>query len=161
MRWHLRLAEYDYDVVYKRGTVNTNSDALSRNTFIEIETEFDDTQDPLPTEEHDPFEPNTQNVHGVSISRDHPLMSSSFHSHLDDCISLIEENFLYNYYPTDENETLFDNCLNRASCNNQDLIDIIDSSSDNNNDYLTASEGDEFSVRGDVAHDIYIGPSQG
>ena len=161
LRWRLRLAEYDYDVIYKKGTINTNADALSRNPFMEIEPDFYDTQDPLPTEELDPFEPDTQNVHEVSISRDLPPVSSSFHSHLDDCNSLIEENFLYDYYTTDENETLFDDCLNRASCSNQNLIEIIDNSSDNDNDYLTASEGDEFSVLGDVAHDIYIDPSQG
>ena len=95
-----------------------NTDTLSRNPFIEIETEFDDTQDPLPTKELDPFEPDTQNVHEVLISRDLPPLSSSFHSHLDVCNSLIEEKFVYDYYTTDENETLFDDCLNRASCSN-------------------------------------------
>ncbi|KAL6264251.1 hypothetical protein P5V15_004340 [Pogonomyrmex californicus] len=31
LRWRLKLAEYDYDVVYKTGKINVNADALSRN----------------------------------------------------------------------------------------------------------------------------------
>lgn len=30
VRWRLKLEEYDYDIVYKPGTLNTNADALSR-----------------------------------------------------------------------------------------------------------------------------------
>lgn len=29
-RWRLKLAEYDYEVIYKKGKLNTNADALSR-----------------------------------------------------------------------------------------------------------------------------------
>jgi len=31
LRWRLKLAEYEYDVVYKAGKTNVNADALSRN----------------------------------------------------------------------------------------------------------------------------------
>lgn len=31
VRWRLKLAEYEYDVVYKAGKINANADALSRN----------------------------------------------------------------------------------------------------------------------------------
>ena len=31
IRWRLKLAEYEYDVVYKPGKINDNADALSRN----------------------------------------------------------------------------------------------------------------------------------
>ncbi|XP_011871373.1 PREDICTED: uncharacterized protein LOC105563955, partial [Vollenhovia emeryi] len=31
LRWRLKLAEYEYDVVYKAGITNVNADALSRN----------------------------------------------------------------------------------------------------------------------------------
>lgn len=34
-RWRLRLSEYDFSVIYKKGKFNTNADALSR---IEIHT---------------------------------------------------------------------------------------------------------------------------
>ena len=30
-RWRLKLAEYDFDVIYKAGKMNVNADALSRN----------------------------------------------------------------------------------------------------------------------------------
>lgn len=30
-KWALKLAEYNYRIVYKAGTANTNADALSRN----------------------------------------------------------------------------------------------------------------------------------
>lgn len=31
LRWRLKLAEYDYKVIYKAGKMNINADALSRN----------------------------------------------------------------------------------------------------------------------------------
>lgn len=34
VRWRLKLAEYDYSIVYKKGTANTNADALSRINII-------------------------------------------------------------------------------------------------------------------------------
>jgi hypothetical protein len=30
MRWKIQLAEYDYEIVHKRGSQNTNANALSR-----------------------------------------------------------------------------------------------------------------------------------
>jgi len=33
-RWRLKLAEYEYEVVYKAGKINVNADALSRNLLI-------------------------------------------------------------------------------------------------------------------------------
>ena len=38
LRWRLKLAEYDYDVVYKAGKANVNADALSRNPVDYNET---------------------------------------------------------------------------------------------------------------------------
>ncbi|KAG5867895.1 hypothetical protein JTB14_021176 [Gonioctena quinquepunctata] len=35
VRWRLKLEEFDYEVVYKKGKANTNADALSR---VEINT---------------------------------------------------------------------------------------------------------------------------
>ncbi|KAL6261900.1 hypothetical protein P5V15_006986 [Pogonomyrmex californicus] len=39
LRWKLKLAEYNYDVVYKAGKTNVNADELSQNpvNFEEIE----------------------------------------------------------------------------------------------------------------------------
>jgi hypothetical protein len=30
LRWRIQLAEYDYEIVHKRGALNTNADILSR-----------------------------------------------------------------------------------------------------------------------------------
>ena len=34
-RWRLKLAEYDFDVIYKAGKMNVNADALSRNPIVD------------------------------------------------------------------------------------------------------------------------------
>ena len=39
IRWRLKLAEYNYDVVYKAGKIKVNADALSRNPVDLRETE--------------------------------------------------------------------------------------------------------------------------
>jgi hypothetical protein len=39
LRWRIKLEEYDYEIVYKKGALNTNADALSRiNTIVKDET---------------------------------------------------------------------------------------------------------------------------
>lgn len=49
-RWRLKLAEYDYKVIYKKGNQNTNADALSRakifhNSIESLAVNFDDNED--------------------------------------------------------------------------------------------------------------------
>lgn len=39
VRWRLKLEEYDYEIVYKRGKLNTNADALSRIEINPLEAE--------------------------------------------------------------------------------------------------------------------------
>jgi len=41
LRWRLRLEEYDYEIIHKKGSLNSNADALSRITIPNnaIETE--------------------------------------------------------------------------------------------------------------------------
>jgi hypothetical protein len=40
LRWRMKLEEYDYEIVYKRGALNTNADALSRiNTLVKEEAQ--------------------------------------------------------------------------------------------------------------------------
>ena len=50
LRWRLKLEEYEYEVKYKKGSSNTNADALSR---IHVTEDFTDRQDVKtePTEE--------------------------------------------------------------------------------------------------------------
>ena len=33
MRWRLKLEEYDYEIQYKKGSLNSNADALSRRVY--------------------------------------------------------------------------------------------------------------------------------
>jgi hypothetical protein len=40
VRWRIKLEEYDYEIIYKKGAINTNADALSRiNTIVQEETD--------------------------------------------------------------------------------------------------------------------------
>ena len=45
MRWRIRLAEYDYEMVHKSGSLNTNADALSRIGRVGAIEEQTDTPD--------------------------------------------------------------------------------------------------------------------
>ena len=55
IRWRLRLAEYDFDVKYKKGKINTEPDALSRlNTTAETITH--DDSDDIPVFSLDPVQ---------------------------------------------------------------------------------------------------------
>ncbi len=48
MRWRLRLAEYDFNICYKKGANNHHADAMSRlATLSPANTESDDEDDPL------------------------------------------------------------------------------------------------------------------
>ena len=38
-RWRLKLAEYDFDVIYKAGKMNVNADAISRNVIDDYKEE--------------------------------------------------------------------------------------------------------------------------
>jgi hypothetical protein len=39
LRWRIQLEEYDYEIIYKRGALNTNADALSRISGLALEEE--------------------------------------------------------------------------------------------------------------------------
>ena len=39
LRWRIQLAEFDYEIIYKKGSQNTNADALSRMGVISQESE--------------------------------------------------------------------------------------------------------------------------
>lgn len=46
--WRIKLAEYDYDIVYKAGKTNVNADALSRNPVEQIymiQPQFDEIEE--------------------------------------------------------------------------------------------------------------------
>lgn len=40
LKWRIKLEEHDYEILYKKGSLNTNADALSRiNTWSRVETQ--------------------------------------------------------------------------------------------------------------------------
>jgi hypothetical protein len=41
LRWRIKLEEYDYDIVYKKGALSTNADALSGISELELEEKAD------------------------------------------------------------------------------------------------------------------------
>jgi hypothetical protein len=41
LRWRIKLEEYDYEIVYKKGALNTNADALSRIHELALKNEND------------------------------------------------------------------------------------------------------------------------
>jgi len=45
IRWHIKLEEYDYEIVYKKGSLNTNADALSRINVMENQESTSATQE--------------------------------------------------------------------------------------------------------------------
>jgi len=47
-RWRIKLAEYDYEIIYKPGKINANADALSRNpttNIYTIHTSYDEIEE--------------------------------------------------------------------------------------------------------------------
>jgi hypothetical protein len=45
LRWRIQLEEFDYETAYKKGSLNTNADALSRVNGVVTEKENDITLD--------------------------------------------------------------------------------------------------------------------
>ena len=45
LRWRIQLEESDYEIVYKKGSLNTNADALSRIDSVVTERENETTLD--------------------------------------------------------------------------------------------------------------------
>lgn len=48
LRWRIKLEEYDYEIIYKKGALNTNADALSRISGIVLEEKEEPKNDPSP-----------------------------------------------------------------------------------------------------------------
>lgn len=47
MRWRIKLEEHDYEIVYKKGSANTNADALSRFYHITGDDTYQNFKDSL------------------------------------------------------------------------------------------------------------------
>lgn len=51
LRWRIKLEEYDYDIVYKKGGQNTNADALSRvNSLVKEQGEMEEKKEQVTDE---------------------------------------------------------------------------------------------------------------
>lgn len=150
MRWRLRLSEYDYEIVYKKGTVNSNADALSRNPVDETETDFDTNYDMEPNEDLDPLDPSFQDVHKVLILQDLPPVLSSPESVLDDEISNLTEIAFFGTEGCFINDSeTYDEI---SSC---DYFANAETSDNSDAQYETASEGEMQAYdSSEEAHDI-------
>lgn len=93
MRWRLKLAEYNYEVVYKPGVTNTNADALSRIGGVNIirtrsQTSQEDKSIILKSFEEYMEDPVSQNVKNANV---HEVSGDIFETpeefHLVHCVS--------------------------------------------------------------------------
>ena len=73
IRRRLRLNEYDYVIVYKRGIINPNANALSRNTYEEIHTLCNVKDVMILGEELVPLRPSFYWVNEMLISNQTPV----------------------------------------------------------------------------------------
>lgn len=72
-RWRLRLAEYNYDVKYKKGKSNTNADALSRiqtvhHNEIDVNPNTKNIQPSTSTEDFDPTDIDIRTLLDIPIT---------------------------------------------------------------------------------------------
>ena len=136
LRWRLRLSEYDYDVLYKKGTANSNADALSRNPCDLEETQFDLNLNLQPNNDNDPLDPSFKHFRKVLILQDLPPALCSPTSTTNDIDILIEDAFLgkENYYSDAEivhnNYRVCTSYINKNQTENRD------------DQYGTVSEGE-------------------
>lgn len=93
MRWRLKLAEYNYEVVYKPGVTNTNADALSRIAGVNVirtrsQTSQEDKSITLESFEEYMEDPASQNVKNSNV---HEVSGDIFETpeefHLVHCVS--------------------------------------------------------------------------
>ena len=90
IRWRMRLNEYDYVIFYKKGIINSNADALSRNPHERMQILCDVKDDMTLDEELDPLDPSFHRVHEMLISNQTPVTQSPQHltkdTNYDACI---------------------------------------------------------------------------
>lgn len=82
VRWRLRLEEFDYEIIYKKGSLNKNADALSR---IELNNNEGEPQPSTSgTQKQPPVEPYDDDLQSIIPEIDGSDMS------LDDLISTVQ-----------------------------------------------------------------------
>ncbi|XP_036140388.1 uncharacterized protein LOC118644842 [Monomorium pharaonis] len=124
-KWRNKLSEYDFEIKYKKGTLNNNADALSRNppenhVFPLINADQDDSSDESlffssnknrTTPQTPP--PNTNNENRISIEThdDYVDMNASQNSNHEN----LEEISDYTKSDTDDDEEYYDELLTPIS----------------------------------------------
>lgn len=142
MRWRLKLAEYEYEVVYKAGKTNVNADALSRNPILNqvLPISSDDSifnashpRDVQPSpRDASPLRTVSPSPHNIFPSRDtSPPPRDAFLS--SDASLRAEGNLLSPYHVTEN-----DDCVNASGTESDSSVEV---SSDNDSE--SADESDE------------------
>lgn len=114
LRWRLKLAEYDYDVVYKAGKTNVNADALLRN--------------PINLQAADCMAVHTRSR--FRLNPDNPKDTEEIRQLLEDSDSDEEEN-LYVSHP-------FNHCSQTNTLNEDNVCDTQLSNKDPHQEYTEA-----------------------
>lgn len=83
VRWRLKLEEYDYEIIYKAGKINTNADALSRPPIMNSNIVDLSSDDPPSSDSTDYLQMNYEHFTSQDVSFNSPKLKISPDNLLD------------------------------------------------------------------------------